>query len=87
MNDNIKEKLKQAERNINEIEFTIRHKGAKLHTTTIAIPQYAEEVFKDGDLSFYNFFNKVTRELQAKINEEHQRMVLDRRDGSGKLVP
>lgn len=87
MNDAIKEKLRQAEKNINEIEFTIRHKGNKLHTTTIAIPQYAEEVFRDGDVSFYNFFNKVTREMQAKIDEEHQRLVWERQDGSGKLVP
>lgn len=85
MNDSIREKLKQAEKDINEIEFTIRYKGSKLHTATIAIPKYAEDVIKSEDVSFYYFFNDVTKELRKKIDEEHQRQFFARQDGSGTL--
>lgn len=85
MNDNIKEKLRQAEKDINEIEFTIKHKGVKLHTATIAIPKYAEEVIKSDEVSLYLFFNDMTRKLREKIDKEHQRMFFERQDGSGVL--
>jgi hypothetical protein len=85
MNDSIKEKLRQAEKDINEIEFTIKYKGAKLHTATIAIPKYAEEVIKDNDVSLYLFFNDMTRKLREKIDKEHQIKFFERQDGSGIL--
>lgn len=85
MNDNIKEKLKQAEKNINEIEFVVKYKGNKLHAATISIPHYAEEVFND-DVSFYLFFKDVTTKLREKIDKEHQRLFFERQDGSGRLV-
>lgn len=85
MNDNIKEKLRQAEKDINEIEFIVKYKGVKLHTSTIAIPKYAEEVIKDDDVSLYYFFNDMTRKLREKIDKEHQRMFFERQDDSGVL--
>jgi hypothetical protein len=85
MNDNIKEKLKQAEKNINEIEFVVKYKGNKLHTSTIPIPHYAQEVF-DDEVSFHYLFKKMAAELKDQINEEHKRLFFERQDGSGRLV-
>ena len=85
MEDNIKEKLRQLEKNINEIEFTVRYKGKKLHSTTLAIPKYADEVFND-DVSFHMFFRDMTNKLRQQIDEEHKRIFFERQDGSGRLV-
>lgn len=85
MNDNIKEKLRQAEKNINEIEFIVRYKGQKLHEATVPIPQYADDVFKD-EVSFYLFFKDMTTKLRQKIDKEHQRLFFEKQDGSGRLT-
>jgi len=63
----------------------VKYKGTKLHNATIAIPQYAEEVFKD-EVSFYLFFKDMTTKLREKIDKEHQRIFFERQDGSGRLV-
>lgn len=86
MNDNIKEKLRQAEKNMNEVEFIVRHKGNKLYSALIPIPQYAEDVFNE-DVSFYLFFKDMTDKLRERIDKEHQRIFFEKQDPNrGPLV-
>jgi hypothetical protein len=86
MNDNIKEKLRQAEKNINEIEFVVKYKGNKLHSALIPIPQYAEDVFNEN-VSYYLFFKDLTAKLKDKIDKDHQRIFFEKQDPNrGPLV-
>jgi len=82
---NIKEKLKEAENNMNDIEFVINYKGEQIHSATIPVPAYAESVLRDNEATFDLFFYDMTRKLKEKIDKEHQNKFFDQQDKSGVL--
>lgn len=82
---NIKEKLKEIEKNMNEIEFIINYKGEQIHSAAIPVPLYAESVLRKNEATFDLFFYDMTRKLKEKIDKEHQNAFFDKQDGSGLL--
>ena len=82
---NIKDKLREAESSINEIEFIINYKGHTLHSATIPVPAYAESVLKESESVFDLFFYDMTKKLKDKIDKEHQNKFFEKQDKSGVL--
>lgn len=85
MKNDLQEKLKQAAESINEIEFTIKYKGKKIHESLMPIPKYADEIIKDKEVSFHYLFRDFSKILRAKIDDEHKAAFWEKQDGQGPL--
>lgn len=83
MNDNIREKLRQAK--INEIEFVVKYKGKQIFDATLPIPEYAEGIFDSKERELHYFFRDMSTVLKDKINALHQEDFWSKQEGDGKL--
>ena len=85
MNDNIREKLRQAK--INEVEFIVMYKGKQVFDATLPIPEYAEDVFKTKERDLHYFFKDMSTVLKDKVDALHQELFWERQEGDGSLNP
>jgi len=85
MSESIKDKLKQVEDDIHEMEFVIRYKGREIHSSLMPVPSYAEDVLANSQSTFDLFFYDMTKKLKEKIDKKHQDMFFDKQDKSGVL--
>lgn len=85
MSENIKDKLKQVEEEIHEMEFVIRYRGKELHSSLMPVPSYAADVLSKRQSAFDLFFYDMTKKLKEKFDKEHQNIFFDKQDKSGLL--
>lgn len=69
------EKLEKINFEKKEIVFKMEYKGIVIHSKTIVIPDYAQEIIDDEDLSFFYFFKDMANKLEEKIDEMHKNKV------------
>ena len=69
------EKLEKINFEKKEIIFKMEYKGAIIHSKSIVIPDYAQEIIDDEDLSFFYFFKDMANKLEEKIDEMHKKKI------------
>jgi hypothetical protein len=83
------EKLDKVNSKKEEISFKMEYKGKVIHSKSIELPGYAQDIIDDEDLSFFYFFKDMANKLEEKINEVHKKKMWDelnkgKNDGSSK---
>ena len=86
MSGSIFEKLEKVNSVKEEIVFKMEYKGKVIHSKNIELPDYAQSVIDDEDLSFFYFFKDMANKLEEKINEVHKKKIwseLNKKDTNG----
>lgn len=79
------ERLNKVNSEKEEIVFKMEYKGKVIHSKSIDLPDYAQEIIDDEELSFFYFFKDMANKLEEKINEAHKKKIwndLNKKDDS-----
>ena len=71
------EKLEKINSKKNEIVFKLEYKGNVVQEKSLELPEYAQSVIDDEDLSLFYFFKDMANKLEEKINEIHKKKMWD----------
>jgi hypothetical protein len=73
----IYEKLRKVNSEKEQIIFKMEYKGKVVHQKIIDLPEYAQGILDDEELSLFYFFKDMANKLEDKINEIHKKKVWD----------
>lgn len=91
MGKKIFEKLKKVNSEKEEVIFKMEYKGKIIHSKSIELPGYANDIIEDEELSFFYFFKDIANKLEEKINETHKKKIWEelknnKNDDTGKAT-